>query len=225
MRFIAIRHGKTKNNELQEKSYEDYLKNRSNDPELANGVKEQCEKIGNFLKSKNIKIDKFLCSCHKRAFTSLSYIANAYNKDTPKECMVDIYEYGGIFMGEKGYPGMTEKEMKELFPDIKLPEGVDLSKGWYTKDHKETEEEFKNRIKEVIKIFKDMAQKSEDDNYTVCFVSHNDFLNGLFSFLNNMAIVVKNQLSISHDNLCISSFDIDKNRKVTINYINLDPFI
>ena len=52
-----------------------------------------------------------------------------------------------------------------------------------------------------------------------------DFLNGLFSLMNNSNFVVNNQLSISHDNLCISSFDIDKNRKITINYINFDPKI
>ena len=225
MRFIAIRHGKTENNDLQEKSYEDYIKYRSKDPELCKGSKEQCEIVGNFLKNNNIRIDKFFCSCQKRAFKTLNYIADVYNKDIPRECIPSIYEYGGIFMGEKGYPGMTEKEMKELFPQVKLPEGVDLSKGWYDKDHKETEEEFRNRLKEVIKMFKDMAQNCEDENYTVCFISHNDFLNGLLSFLNNANFVVNNQLSISHDNLCFSSFVIDKNRKVTIDYINFDPKI
>ena len=225
MRFIAIRHGKTKNNELQEKNYEEYIKNRSSDPELCDGAKEQCELVAHFLKSNNIQIDKFLCSCQKRAFKTLNYIANIYNKDIPRECIPILYEYGGIFLGNKGYPGMNEKEMKEQFPKVKLPEGVDLSKGWYDKDHKETEEEFRNRIKEVIKMFKDMAQNCEKDNYTVCFISHNDFLNGLFSLLNGANFVVNNQLCISHDNLCLSSFIIDKNRKVTIDYINFDPKI
>ena len=54
MRFIAIRHGKTENNDLQEKSYELYTKNRSKDPELCKGAQEQCEIVGNFLKSNNI---------------------------------------------------------------------------------------------------------------------------------------------------------------------------
>ena len=225
MRFIAIRHGKTVNNDLQEKSYELYIKNRSPDPDLCEGAKDECEFVGNFLKSNNIQIDKFLCSCQKRAFKTLNYIANVYNKDIPRECNPILYEYGGIFMGNQGLPGMTEKEMKEQFPEVKLPDGVDLSKGWYDKDHKETEEEFRNRIKEVIKMFKDMAKNNEDENYTVCFISHNDFLDGLMSLLNNSNFVVNNQLSISHNNLCISSFKIDKNRKVTIDYINFDPKI
>ena len=38
---------------------------------------------------------------------------------------------------------MNDKEIKELCPDIKLPDNIDLSKGWYQKDHMETEEEFK----------------------------------------------------------------------------------
>ena len=225
MKFIVIRHGKTTNNYWQEISYEDYIKNRNQDPDLCEEVKEQCEFVGNFLKSNKIRINKFLCSCQRRAIKTLIYISNVYDKSVPKECIPSLHEYKGIFLNDKVYPGMTEKEIKELCPDIKLPENMDLSKGWYDKDHKETEEEFKKRLKEVINMFKEMAQNCEDENYTVCFISHNDFLNGFFSMLNNASFVVNNQLNISHDNLCLSSFVIDKNRKVTINYINFDPKI
>ena len=225
MRFITIRHGKTVNNVFHEKNYEEYLKNRDKDPDLAEGAKEQCEFIGNFLKTNNFKINKFLCSCQKRAIKTLNYISNAYDKSIPKECNLLLYEYKGIYLEDKAYPGMTDKEIKDLCPDIKLPENHDLSKGWYEKDHRETEEEFRKRLKDVINMFKEMAQKCEDDNYTVCIISHNDFLNGFFSLLNNSNFVVNNQLNISNDNLCISSFEIDKNRKVTINYINFDPKI
>ena len=225
MKFIVIRHGKTTNNYWQEISYEDYIKNRNQDPDLCEEVKEQCEFVGKFLKSNKIRINKFLCSCQRRAIKTLNYISNVYDKSVPKECIPSLHEYKGIFLNDKVYPGMTEKEIKELCPDIKLPENMDLSKGWYDKDHKETEEEFKKRLKEVINMFKEMAQNCEDENYTVCFISHNDFLNGFFSMLNNASFVVNNQLNISHDNLCLSSFVIDKNRKVTINYINFDPKI
>ena len=225
MKFIVIRHGKTTNNYWQEISYEDYIKNRNQDPDLCEEVKEQCEFVGNFLKSNKIRINKFLCSCQRRAIKTLNYISNVYDKSVPKECIPSLHEYKGIYLNDKVYPGMTEKEIKELCPDIKLPENMDLSKGWYDKDHKETEEEFRKRLKEVINMFKEMAQNCEDENYTVCFISHNDFLNGFFSMLNNANFVVNNQLNISHDNLCLSSFVIDKNRKVTINYINFDPKI
>ena len=225
MKFIVIRHGKTTNNYWQEISYEDYIKNRNQDPDLCEEVKEQCEFVGNFLKSNKIRINKFLCSCQRRAIETLNYISNVYDKSVQKECIPSLHEYKGIYLNDKVYPGMTEKEIKELCPDIKLPENMDLSKGWYDKDHKETEEEFKKRLKEVINMFKEMAQNCEDENYTVCFISHNDFLNGFFSMLNNASFVVNNQLNISHDNLCLSSFVIDKNRKVTINYINFDPKI
>ena len=225
MKFIVIRHGKTTNNYWHEISYEDYIKNRNQDPDLCEEVKEQCEFVGNFLKSNKIRINKFLCSCQRRAIKTLNYISNVYDKSVQKECIPSLHEYKGIYLNDKVYPGMTEKEIKELCPDIKLPENMDLSKGWYDKDHKETEEEFKKRLKEVINMFKEMAQNCEDENYTVCFISHNDFLNGFFSMLNNTSFVVNNQLNISHDNLCLSSFVIDKNRKVTINYINFDPKI
>ena len=166
-----------------------------------------------------------MCSCQKRAIKTLNYISDIYDKSIPKEIIPSLHEYKGIYLGDKTYPGMTDKEIKELSPEIKLPENMDLSKGWYKKDHKETEEEFRKRLKEVINMFKEMAQNCEEENYTVCFIGHNDFLDGFFSLLNNASFVVNNQLNISHDNLCISSFDIDKNRKVTINYINFDPKI
>ena len=143
MKFIVIRHGKTTNNYWQEISYEDYIKNRNQDPDLCEEVKEQCEFVGNFLKSNKIRINKFLCSCQRRAIKTLNYISNVYDKSVPKECIPSLHEYKGIFLNDKVYPGMTEKEIKELCPDIKLPENMDLSKGWYDKDHKETEEEFK----------------------------------------------------------------------------------
>ena len=105
MRFIAIRHGKTENNDLQEKSYEEYIKNRSKDPELCEGAQEQCEIVGNFLKSHKIRIDKFCCSCQKRAFKTLNYIADIYNKKVPRECLPSIHEYGGILWEKKDILG------------------------------------------------------------------------------------------------------------------------
>ena len=142
------------------------------------------------MKKYNIHIDKFLCSCHKRAIKTLNYISNIYDSKIPKECVPSLHEYKGIYLNGKAYPGMNDKEIKELCPDIKLPENIDLSKGWYQKDHMETEEEFKIRLKEVINMFKAMAQNNENENYTICFISHNDFLNGFFSMLNNSSFVL-----------------------------------
>ena len=223
MKFITIRHGETENNVLQNQSQELYLKNRSKDPELAPDGPEKCKKIGEFLKNHNIRIDKFYSSLQKRGLKTMTYIGNAYNPKIPKEAIIDLYEYGGIYLENKSYPGLTEKEIKEQFPDVILPK-EDIKNGWYLKDHKETENEFRDRLKSVINMFKSMAKNSEEDeNYTVCIISHRDFLNGFYSLLNSSNFVVNNQLTISHDNLCISSFDISKDRKININYINFDP--
>lgn len=226
MRFISIRHGETQNNVLQNQSQELYLKNRSEDTDLAPDGPEKCKKIGQFLKNNNIRIDKFYCSLQKRALKTMTYISNEYNPNIPKEAILELHEYGGIFLDEKGYPGLTDKEIKKQFPNVILPKDVDLSKGWYMKDHKETENEFRERLKSVINMFKTMAQNNEmGEDYTVCFISHRDFLNGFYSLINNSNFVVNNQLTISHDNLCISSFDITKDRKININYINFDTTI
>jgi broad specificity phosphatase PhoE len=65
---------------------------------------------------------------------------------------------------------------------IDLPPDVDLSKGWWKSETKETEEELKDRIKRIMDRLKEMAQKV-DENYTILLISHGAFLNYFFSTL------------------------------------------
>lgn len=232
MKFITIRHDKSENNEFLEKNPKEYLHLRKLDPDLFPEGKLRCEKLAQYFLQEGIKIDKFYCSLHLRAIKTMTYIADTYDKDKkiPRECFLNIYELGGNYQGKKGYPGLTQNEINQQFPELIIPENVDIKNGWYKNENKETDEEFILRVKNVIEELKLMAKNcegndKEGEGYTVCLITHVHFLNGLYSLLMKPDCVFtpKKKEGIHHDNLGISSFDIDKEGKVTINYINKNP--
>ena len=218
MRIITIRHDKSQNNILLEQSYQLYLEKRSNDPDIAEGAEGGCKKVGEYLKENNIKIDKFYSSCHLRALKTMNYIADGYGKEIPREYFPYIFERGGIFLGDKGFPGLNKKQVNELFPKVVIPEDVDISKGWYTNEKKETVEECKERVKLCINKLKEMAQTVNDD-YTICMITHENFLNAFYSLLGSCDYLGES-LAYGHKNLSLSSFTIDKSKKITIDFIN-----
>jgi broad specificity phosphatase PhoE len=224
MRIIFIRHEKSINNELAEKSYELYLKERSNDPDISSQGQEKCELIGKFLKENNIKINKFYSSLHLRALKTMKFIANAYDPDKliNRECFYEIHEKGGIYYEEKGFPGMNKEKILNLFPEFILKDEYDIKDGWYKSDKKETNEEFKQRVKKVINILKEMAIK-ENEDYTICCITHALFLNGFFSLLNGSDFYNEN-LSFNSENLNMSSITINKDKKINIDFINFSIF-
>ena len=103
--------------------------------------------------------------------------------------MIDIHEFGGCYLGEEGKPGANDKEILEILPRVIIPSNTDISKGWWLSDKKETEEMFKDRIKRVLNKLKDIAH-SNDEDYTICLVTHTNFLNGFFSVIFNCELLV-----------------------------------
>lgn len=112
----------------------------------------------------------------------MDIIGKVYNQETPIELMVDLHEYGGCHIDDSGRPGMTDNEILEFVPRINIPNDIDLSSGWWKSEKKETEEEFKLRIRRVSQKLRDIAGSSEED-YTVCIVSHSLFMNSFFTSL------------------------------------------
>lgn len=232
MRVITIRHDKSSNNLLLEESIEKYNALRSHDPDITSQCESNCKKLAQLLKEYDFNIDKFYCSGHLRALKTMSYIANEYNPDLPQEYFPEIYELGGIYLDKKGMAGLNKAEILKQFPKVIIPDSIDISEGWYNKDHKETNEEFKARVKKAIHILKDMASKIEvkeetnDDNnniyhhqYTICLISHNAFLNAFYSLLCSSEYLIDNH-SFSHSNLGVSSFIINHKREIAIEFIN-----
>lgn len=224
MRVITIRHDKSINNILIEKEVEQYNKFRSHDPDITPQCGTNCNKIAQFLKDNDFNIEKFYCSGHLRALKTMSYIANEYDSDLPQEYFPEIFERGGIFLNNKGLPGLNKAEMQKQFPKIVIPDSIDITEGWYNKDHKESNEEFKERVKKAITIIKEMTSKVEvkdekEKLHTICIVTHNTFLNGFYSLLCSSDYLIDNH-SLSHSNLGISSFTISKKKEIAIEFVN-----
>ena len=218
MRIITIRHDKSMNNLLLEQSVELYEEKRSNDPDIATGGEERCRNVGRFLREKGIKIDKFYCSLHLRALKTMNYIAEEYNPEVPREYFPEIHEKGGIFLGNKGYPGLGLKEVKEKFPKVIIPDEEAIKDGWYKNEHRENDADFKERVKKAIAKIKELSANCDDD-YTICCISHETFLNAFYSLLGSKDFQSE-YLNFGHSNLALSSFTIDKKKNVTIDFIN-----
>ena len=109
------------------------------------------------------------------------------------ECWVDIHEFGGCYLGETGYPGLSDSQIKEKYPTVDLPKDVDLSKGWWKLDRKETEDELKDRVKRVVDRLKELAI-GHDENHTVLLISHGAFLNYFFSTLTQSECLVDSKI-------------------------------
>ena len=112
----------------------------------------------------------------------MNNIINNYNVNSVNELFIDIHEFGGFYINDKGLPGMTDKEILQINPNIIIPSDVDITDGWWKSENKETEINFKERVKRVITKLKDIAKNNEED-YTICLISHNLFINMLFTLL------------------------------------------
>ena len=78
MRLIVMRHGESQNNVLSKISKEAYEQKRSAEPEISEQGVKDCEQVGEWLKTNNIKIDQIYTSAHKRAILSARHVRQAY---------------------------------------------------------------------------------------------------------------------------------------------------
>lgn len=103
---------------------------------------------------------------------------------------------------------------------------MDLSKGWWKSENKETEDELKERIKRIMDRLKEMAMKV-DENHTILLISHGAFLNYFFSTITQSECFLDSKYWLNSDfsfgfkNTSISSIEINKKKEVSIDFINM----
>ena len=71
----------------------------------------------------------------------------------PVRLLLSIHEGGGVFQGEKVFPGLTSKEVRDIIPDIEIPEDAQISEteGWCRMEKVEGWKEMYERCKEVMR--------------------------------------------------------------------------
>lgn len=86
-------------------------------------------------------------------------------------------------MQGKTHPGLNRKEVTEILPDIIIGEDQEITddEGWYKKETIETTEELIERVKDVVRDFKEFHRKNP--NETIVVISHGCFLRTLMSVL------------------------------------------
>jgi len=87
MRFIFMRHGESMNNvtmELYEGDPALYQQHRQAEPEISQTGINSSFKMGEKIKSIDIKIDRIMCSAQKRAIMSAKYFREGYAKEEEK---------------------------------------------------------------------------------------------------------------------------------------------
>ena len=119
-----MRHGESYNNIQAKISKDLYYKTRQQEPPMSDIGNEACVKMGKKMKELGIKFEKIICSGHKRAILSAKFVREGLgNEEMPIELRLKCHEYRGCWMGDKTYPGLTRDQVKELVPDINIPEG------------------------------------------------------------------------------------------------------
>ena len=116
-----------------------------------------------------------------RALQSALFVRQGYGQvDLPIEIMVQMHEEGGIYGGQHEYnlPGFTRDQVKEIIPDVLVPEAQEKlldDKGWWKQETQETIDEVILRAKESVAYFKTLA-RGECKGKTIFGVSHAYFL-------------------------------------------------
>ncbi len=102
-----MRHGESQNNVLGKISKEAYNEKRVSEPEISLEGIQECEQLGEWLRTNKIQIDQMYTSAHKRAIMSVQAVRKAYQKEVPVELLLQIHERGGIYQGSEVFKGLT----------------------------------------------------------------------------------------------------------------------
>ena len=107
------------------------------------------------------------------------------------------------------FPGLNSKEIREIIPEIEIPEDAQISdtEGWCRMEKVEEWKEMYERCKEVMKQLKELARTTLKDK-TVFAVSHGWFMSSLYCLVTQQP---HNDSFIPHNNaLMIIDFPLSQ---------------
>lgn len=238
MQLFLIRHGESANNALGvgDISYDDYMAQRSPDPELTQIGRRQAELVAGHLaadghpESQNgtplastragYGVQVLFASPMLRTLQTARPIADALG--LAPRIMIDIHEHGGLFHGNprdeanpvRSFEGMTRGAILAQFPAYELPEEV-TDKGWW-KGGYETIEECEVRARRVAQALH--ARAREQPTSVMAMVSHGTFMDRLLKELTHGAPT--RDFFFFHYNTAITRVDFIVDGPAILRYTN-----
>ena len=135
------------------------------------------------MKELGIKFDKILCSGHKRAILSAKFLREGLEDESKQiEVFLKAHEESAVYMKDTVYPGLNQKQMSEICEDIVIPDDqkhyfTDQDLGWYhSQKEVETFKEYTERVRDLLKDFRQMEQKDIHTDKTYLVISHGQLL-------------------------------------------------
>ena len=145
--------------------------------------------MGEKLASMGMDISSMTCSAQKRAILSGKYFREGYEKISGKKLDIKLllksHEIKGCYEKQKTFPGLNKKQIKSIIDDIIIDEEneVDEEEGWFKKDTIETDEEMLERVKDLIRYYKDLHNQNPDQ--TILSIAHGMTLRYLMAIITN----------------------------------------
>lgn len=175
MEFYLIRHGQSTNNRGDLP--------RVPDPPLTALGEEQAQRAGESLKGEGIT--RLYCSPTLRALQTAQIIGDTL--ELPPHVFVGLHEWGGIFeereaQGTVQLPGLTRPEMREICPNVVLPEDV-TDNGWWFHEWEGIEAMLQLAHENALAFIAHLKEHHRDPEERVAAVSHGGSGSSLISAL------------------------------------------
>ncbi|MBW7883043.1 MAG: histidine phosphatase family protein [Caldilineaceae bacterium] len=239
MRVLLVRHGESTNNQLaNQRSYDEYIRNRSHEPELTPAGRQQAEQLAAYMGALQATAQDETgrgASVTERPVTAIytSPMLRAMQTAAPlagtlgmsPEVWVEIHEHGGLFTGDPrngevvSYPGLSRAQIAARFRAFSLPPQVTES-GWWSGGYEEMSA-CTVRAQRVAQTLRHWAPARPDD--VLLLVTHGTFMDQLIKAL--LGVNGDSAFYFNHINTAISRIDFLDNGFVAIRYLNRAPHL
>lgn len=240
MKLFIIRHAESSNNQIAGSlSYNDYMKQRSEDPPLTELGKRQAELLAAHIAANahpesreqrspiqpnsGYGFTHLYCSPMLRALQTTEPLARTTG--LRPEVWVDIHEHGGIFVGNPRTgeelaprPGLTRRQIAEQFSAFALPDEI-TDEGWWNREYEDMPACFA-RATRVARILRRRAADGQEAGIdeAIAMVSHGTFIDSLIKAFFNQ--IPDPRLLYQHYNTAITRIDFMDEGRLLLRYLN-----
>ncbi len=228
MELFIIRHAQSTNNALPDET------NRVVDPPLTELGLRQAERVAKHLTNgydhetraiegqptdapvNAMGIARLYCSAMMRALQTAQIIGRALG--LRPHVWVDVHEEGGMWLnhwepeGIRGYPGMTQAEITERFPECVLPEEITAT-GWW----RHGREEWNPFLERAARVAASLKQQATNDE-RIAIVTHGGF--GAYLLRALVGAPMDANVFFHHDNTGVTRVRFRADGRVSIRYQN-----